>query len=199
MLLTLYRNNINCWMGILHPHRYALIQTYHLWNSIPPCLFVFLTEFPLFTFLSLSFASFSYCGYSYVSITKSKLQLSHISLKYIYFFWLAANCHCFQMGQIMDFIWERGNKAEEEKQQYRRIYCTTCCCCLVAQSRLTLLRPMGYSLRGSSVHGIFQARILEWVAISFSRGSSEPVSPTSVGKFLTTESQRKPIEQHKDP
>ena len=31
---------------------------------------------------------------------------------------------------------------------------------------------MGYSLPGSSVHGIFQARLLEWVAISFSRGSS---------------------------
>ena len=34
--------------------------------------------------------------------------------------------------------------------------------------------PMGYSLTGSSIHGIFQARILEWVAISFSRGSSQP-------------------------
>ena len=34
--------------------------------------------------------------------------------------------------------------------------------------------PMGCSPPGSSVHGIFQARILEWVAISFSRGSSRP-------------------------
>ena len=33
---------------------------------------------------------------------------------------------------------------------------------------------MDYSLPGSSVHGIFQARVLEWVAISFSRGSSQP-------------------------
>ena len=32
--------------------------------------------------------------------------------------------------------------------------------------------PMDYSLPGFSVHGIFQARVLEWVAISFSRGSS---------------------------
>ena len=32
--------------------------------------------------------------------------------------------------------------------------------------------PMHWSLPGSSVHGIFQARILEWVAISYSRGSS---------------------------
>ena len=36
----------------------------------------------------------------------------------------------------------------------------------------TLCNPMDCSLPGSSVHGILQARILEWVAISFSRGSS---------------------------
>ena len=39
---------------------------------------------------------------------------------------------------------------------------------------------MDYSLPGSSVHGIFQARILEWVAISFSRGSSPPSDRTQV-------------------
>ena len=39
---------------------------------------------------------------------------------------------------------------------------------LVTQSCLTLCNPMDCSLPGSSVHGIFQARILEWVAISFS-------------------------------
>ena len=38
----------------------------------------------------------------------------------------------------------------------------------VAQSCPTLSDPMGYSLPGSSVHGIFQARVLEWVAIAFS-------------------------------
>ena len=37
---------------------------------------------------------------------------------------------------------------------------------------LTLCNPMDYSPPDSSVHGIFQARILEWVAISYSRGSS---------------------------
>ena len=41
-------------------------------------------------------------------------------------------------------------------------------------SRVWLCDPMDCSLRGSSVHGIFQARILEWVSISFSRGSSKP-------------------------
>ena len=39
----------------------------------------------------------------------------------------------------------------------------------VAQSCLTLSDPMGCSLPGSSVHGIFQARVLEWVAIAFSQ------------------------------
>ena len=38
----------------------------------------------------------------------------------------------------------------------------------VAQSCLTLSDPMDCSLPGSSVHGIFQARVLEWVAIAFS-------------------------------
>ena len=41
--------------------------------------------------------------------------------------------------------------------------------CLVTQLCLTLWDPMGYSLQGSSVHGILQARILERGAISFSR------------------------------
>ena len=44
----------------------------------------------------------------------------------------------------------------------------------VAQSCQTLCDPMDGNLPGSVVHGIFQARILEWAAISFSRGSSQP-------------------------
>ena len=44
----------------------------------------------------------------------------------------------------------------------------------VTQSCPTLCDPMACSLPGSSVHRIFQARVLEWVAISFSRGSSWP-------------------------
>ena len=44
----------------------------------------------------------------------------------------------------------------------------------VAQSCLTLCDPMDCSLPGSSVHGIFQALVLEWIAISFSSRSSRP-------------------------
>ena len=50
----------------------------------------------------------------------------------------------------------------------------------VAQSCLTLCNPVDCSLPGFSIHGIFQARILEWVTISFSRGSSRPRDRTWV-------------------
>ena len=51
---------------------------------------------------------------------------------------------------------------------------------LVAQSGLTLCEAVGYSPLGSSDHGILQARILEWGAISFSRRSSQPRDQTWV-------------------
>ena len=44
----------------------------------------------------------------------------------------------------------------------------------------TFCNPMNCSLSGSSVHGIFHARILEWVAISFSRASSQPRDQTCI-------------------
>ena len=49
-----------------------------------------------------------------------------------------------------------------------------CVCVLIAQSYPILCDPMDCSLPGSSVHGILQARILESVAILFSKGSSQP-------------------------
>ena len=60
---------------------------------------------------------------------------------------------------------------------------------LVAQSCLTLCDPMHYSPPGSSVHGILQARILEWIAMPFSKKSSQPRDWTWVscvtGGFFT--------------
>ena len=52
------------------------------------------------------------------------------------------------------------------------------CMCLLSQSCLTLCNPMDYSPPGSFVHGIFQARILTWVAMPSSRGSSRPRDQT---------------------
>ena len=52
--------------------------------------------------------------------------------------------------------------------------------CSVAQSCLALWNPIGFNPTGSSVHGISQAVILEWVAISFSRGLPHPgIKPAS--------------------
>ena len=59
----------------------------------------------------------------------------------------------------------------------------------VAQSCPTLCNSVDYSLPGSSIHGILQARILEWVATAFSRGLSRSKDWTRVssitGRFLT--------------
>ena len=55
-----------------------------------------------------------------------------------------------------------------------------------SQSPLTLCSPVDCTLPGSSVHGILQARILECVAISFSRGSSDPGIKTTVPALQAT-------------
>ena len=55
----------------------------------------------------------------------------------------------------------------------------------VNQSCPTLCDPMDCSLPGSSVHWIFQARVLEWVVISFSRGSSQPRDWTRVSCIVS--------------
>ena len=66
----------------------------------------------------------------------------------------------------------------------------------VAQSCPTLCDPMDCSPPGSSLHGILQARVLEWVAISFSRESSDagikPGSPAFQADALTSEPPGKP-------
>ena len=68
------------------------------------------------------------------------------------------------------------------------------------QSYSTFCDPMDHSLSDSFVHGIYQARILEWVATSSSRGSFQPRDQTHVscgsciaGGFFTTEPLGKPL------
>ena len=77
--------------------------------------------------------------------------------------------------------------------------CYLCVCDKLLQSCLAVCDPMDCSPPGSSVHGILQARILEWVAMSSSRGSSRPRDRTCIscgsclaGGFFTTEPPRKP-------
>ena len=75
--------------------------------------------------------------------------------------------------------------------------CSCIHACLVTQSCLTLFDLMDCSPPGSSVHGISQARILEWVALPFSKGSSRPRDRTPVfcitGRFFTVWAIRKAL------
>ena len=67
---------------------------------------------------------------------------------------------------------------------------------LVSQSRSTLCDPVDCSPPGSSVHGILQARVLEWGAIPFSRDlpspGIEPGSPALQADYLLSEQPKKP-------
>ena len=85
------------------------------------------------------------------------------------------------------------SKKEDQTLSYtvRMCVCVCVCVCLCVSHLVVSnsLWPMDYSLPGSSVHGILQARILEWVTIPFSRGFSQPRDQTWVshiaGKFFT--------------
>ena len=67
---------------------------------------------------------------------------------------------------------KKGGRKKEVRCVCVCVCVSTVCVCVCAQSCLTLCDPKDCSWPDSSVHGIFQARILEWVAISYSRGSS---------------------------
>ena len=71
----------------------------------------------------------------------------------------------------------------------------------VSQSCPTLCDPMDCSLQVSSVHGVLQARIPEWVAISFSRGSSWPRDQTWIGhiacRFFTVWATREALQRRR--
>ena len=68
---------------------------------------------------------------------------------------------------------------------------------LLTQSCPNLCNPMDYSSLGSSVHGILQARILEWLAITYSSSPSQPRDQTQVsctaGRFFTISAKGKPL------
>ena len=92
---------------------------------------------------------------------------------------------------ISNVITKRGTPNISFKSSFHSTneYCVCVCMCALTQSCLTLCDPMDYSTPGSSVHGIFQGRLLEWVAISFSlvpNPGIKPTSPDLVGRCFTT-------------
>ena len=73
---------------------------------------------------------------------------------------------------------------QQQQQLVHFVYVYVC----VSHSVVSLCNPVDYSLPGSSVYGILQTIILEWVAIPFSRGSSQPRDQTHIsctaGRFF---------------
>ena len=72
------------------------------------------------------------------------------------------------------------------------------CCCLVSQWYPTPCNSMDCSLPGSSIHGILQARILEWVAIPFSKGPSRPRDGTQASWLQADSLPSEPPEKPSD-
>ena len=106
-------------------------------------------------------------------------------------FWRASHVWCLDLSggyQVALITWS-----------FTALWFTVCvcnhCCCLVAKLGLTLCNPMNCSPPGSTVNGISQEETLEWVAISFSRGSSWLRGQTHVsytGRQTATEAPGKP-------
>ena len=114
-------------------------------------------------------------------------------LKYLLVFSLASfkNTLMSQSSSAPDvweatFSWEERKEANIPKNQCIVIISWAKVCVKFAQSCQTLCDPMDYT-----VHGILQARILEWVAIPSSRGSSQPRSPARQENSLLAEPQGK--------
>ena len=95
-----------------------------------------------------------------------------------------------QSAAWVETLWGRKKKGlDKGKGKERKV---------MSLSRVQLCDPMGYSLPGSSVCGIFQARVLEWIAISFSKttardsqtpqdwNASRPLSPSNLLTFHST-------------
>ena len=103
-------------------------------------------------------------------------------------------CEGFSLGEVTGRFW-----VETESLTFKKKKVILQLCWVkwseVTQLCSTLCNPVDCSLPGSSIHGIFQARILEWVAISFSRGSSQPRDRTWVshtaGRLFTVSATRK--------
>ena len=88
--------------------------------------------------------------------------------KQVFLFWLV-----WELISMVLWLTLRG-KVFLKARKKKSCYLWTVLKVKIAQSCLTLCDPMDYSLPGSSVHGILRVRILEWIDVPFSRGSSQP-------------------------
>ena len=116
--------------------------------------------------------------------------------KLLYLDWINSKVLLYSTGNCIQYSVRNHNEKEQKKlyicitvlyicnhfavQQNLTQYCKSTRCVKSLQSCPTLCRPMFCSLLGSLVHGILQARILEWVTMLFSRGSSRPRDGTCI-------------------
>ena len=103
--------------------------------------------------------------------------------------WPASWEICMQVEkQQLQLDMEQQTGSKSVKDYVKAIYCHSAYLTFmqteVAQSCPTLCEPIDCSLPGSSVHGIFQAIVLEWIAISFFRRSSQPRARTQVSHIV---------------
>ena len=126
----------------------------------------------------------------------------------VYMFVLRRNCHTFSAVIVRSYIftssvWFPGDPHPYQHKSFCQPFplgcCSVCAHAMSLQLCSTLCDPMDCSLPGSPVHGILQARILEWVAVPYSRGSSQPRDRThiscgfcSAGEFFTAQPLGKP-------
>ena len=93
--------------------------------------------------------------------------------------------------QIFKSVYKHNNFRQNYSNFNITVHVKNNCTCTCMLSHIWLCNPVDCRLPGSSVHGISQARMLEWVAISISRRSSWPRDWTSIscntGRFFTTE------------
>ena len=96
---------------------------------------------------------------------------------------IETQCGCQRSGEVVirsDYRWVRAvfwgvmKTAGVSGDTCTILWMYCCCCCLVTKSCQSLCNPVDCSPPGSSVHAISQTRIMEWLAISFSRRSSRP-------------------------
>ena len=138
-------------------------------------------------------------------VTKSQTWLSDWTTKYVQDHVHLASHQIIKCGLFVHEVmfwcrWDSQFKSNNEnelvfrRQNLAYISYLLWMCMLSHFSHVWLCNPMDCSLPGSSVHGILQARILEWVAMSSSRESSQPRNQMHVscgsctaGRFFTTE------------
>ena len=93
-------------------------------------------------------------------VVQNSRKIVLVFFQKFWYFFPKTNHYFFKYFFSLFFHWRNNMLIESESE--------------VTQSCLTLFDPMDCSLPGSSVHGIFQARVLEWVVIFFSKESSWP-------------------------